>query len=101
MRIRIIQRPSVACIDGLRLDFFEVGRQYEVGNMLGALMLSEQWAEPVASDEPALIIPLGEVIAAGDQQSPRNLIRETFPPSSDATPSSALDRRRRARNRPA
>jgi hypothetical protein len=55
MRIRIVQRPHCDSIDGIRLDRFEVGYQYEVGNSLAALMLAEGWAEPVQLDEPALI----------------------------------------------
>jgi hypothetical protein len=55
MRIRIIQRPHSDSIDGIRLDRFEVGYQYEVGNSVAALMLAEGWAEPVQLDEPALI----------------------------------------------
>jgi hypothetical protein len=52
IRIRIRQRPFTASIDGLRLDSFEVGHVYEVGNLTAALLLAEGWAEPVAADEP-------------------------------------------------
>src|SRR5262245_14935140 len=60
MRIRIVQRPPADSIDGIRLDRFESGYQYEVGNSLGALMLAEGWAEPVQLDEPALPVPFSE-----------------------------------------
>jgi len=99
MRIKLIQKPSAPCIDGIRLDLFEVGCQYEVGNLLGALMLSEQWAEPVASDEPALIVPLRELVPDRGASDPRNLIREAFPPYFEGPSAMALDRRRRSRHR--
>jgi hypothetical protein len=60
MRIRILQRPPDDSIDGIRLDRFEPGYQYEVGNSLGALMLAEGWAEPVQLDEPALLVPFSD-----------------------------------------
>jgi hypothetical protein len=40
-------------IDGIRLDHFEVGAEYEVGNITGALLLAEGWAEPVPLDAPS------------------------------------------------
>jgi hypothetical protein len=60
MRIRIVQRPPCDSIDGIRLDHFELGYQYDVGNSLAALMLAEGWAEPVQLDEPALPVPFSE-----------------------------------------
>jgi hypothetical protein len=57
MRIRIIKEPPIASIDGIRLDYMVVGRDYEVGNSLGALLLAEGWAEPVALNAPALVVP--------------------------------------------
>ena len=53
MRIRMIQRPSVASVDGLELIRFEPGKTYEVGTALGCLMLSEGWAEPAAAERAA------------------------------------------------
>ena len=63
MRIRLIRKPRKGCIDGVDLNRFDVGQTYEVGNAIGALFLSENWAEPVASDEPAVVIPLSELPA--------------------------------------
>jgi hypothetical protein len=60
MRIRIIQRPGPQSIDGVRLDRFEPGYQYDVGHTLGALLLAERWAEPVSDDQPGLIVPFSE-----------------------------------------
>jgi hypothetical protein len=61
MRIRILQKPDTASIDGIRLDCFEPGFRYDVGPLLGALLLAEGWAEPVADDEPAPIVPVHQV----------------------------------------
>ena len=60
MRIRVLQTPTIAEVDGIRLDAFKPGVQYEMGNCLGALFLSEGWAIPVDSAEPAMVIPLSE-----------------------------------------
>jgi hypothetical protein len=98
MRIRIIQKPSVACIDGVRLDQLELGQQYEVGNVFGGLLLAEGWAEPVDDPSPALVIPL-ELSSDAAAPSPTNLIRESNPPYYDRPRALALDRRRRPRNR--
>jgi len=91
----------VECIDGVRLDLFEVGFQYEVGNLIGAVLLAENWAEPVPSEDPALGTPLDEFAFDADANHPPNLIRETYPPYYDGPPAVALDRRRRSRKRPA
>lgn len=97
MRIRIIQTPTEACIDGLRVDHFIVGQQYEMGNLLGALFLSEGWAEPVDDSRPALVIPLDEMKPDAPEPLPHNLIRETYPPYYYDSPAMALDRRRSPR----
>ena len=62
MRIRVIRRPSATSVDGLELDRFEPGRLYDVGTSLGSLMLSEGWAEPVATEtaSPAPLEPKAE-----------------------------------------
>src|SRR3954462_8258701 len=98
MRIRIIQKPSADEVDGTDLRHFQLGIQYEVGNTLGALFLAEQWAEPVASDEPAVLIPISE-FQADRNQAPANLVREFFPPYYDAPTALAADRRGRRRTR--
>src|SRR5260221_13069265 len=53
MRIRVIQRPSATSVDGLELNRFEPSQVYDVGTAMGSLMLSEGWAEPVATETPA------------------------------------------------
>jgi len=46
MQVRIRQRPTRVNCDGLRFDAFEVGRTYDVGPIVGAILLAEGWAEP-------------------------------------------------------
>jgi hypothetical protein len=60
MRIRIVRIPPVAGVDGIRLDCFAVGAEYEVGNSIGALFLAEGWAEPIPLDFPTPPEPFGE-----------------------------------------
>ena len=96
MRIKILRPPTVRDVDGIRLDVFRPGVQYEMGNSLGALFLAEGWGEPIASDEPAVLIPLSE-FTVDTERAPARLIRQTCPPSHDASPALAPDRRRRLR----
>jgi hypothetical protein len=98
MRIRVIQNPGQKCIDGIELDRFVTGHQYEVGNGLGALFLAEGWGEPADDDDPALVVPLREFDPRAEQ-SPGNLIREIYPSYRDAQPLLPADRRRKQRSR--
>jgi hypothetical protein len=43
---------------------FLPGGVYDVGTTLGNVMLSEGWAEPVADERPAIVVPIEEVSAA-------------------------------------
>jgi hypothetical protein len=52
LRIRIVQKPKGICIDGLQMDQFRMGQEYDVGWRFGSLMLLEGWAEPVGFEEP-------------------------------------------------
>jgi len=56
MRIKVLQRPTLLSVDGLRLDRFEPGYLYDVGTALGCLFLCVGWAEPVVTEEPALLV---------------------------------------------
>lgn len=94
MRIHVIQTPTVPEVDGVRLDVFRPGLQYELGATLGTLFMLEGWGEPVASPEPAMVIPLSHLSAAYTPY-PTNLIRETLPPNHRHA--LAADRRRRPR----
>jgi hypothetical protein len=104
LRIQIVQTPTELSIDGVRLDRFEPGNQYEVGNSLGALMLAEGWAVPVADDAPALVVPFSETDPFApeyrDADAPTNLVREHYPPYLDNRPELAFDFRRRPRIKP-
>jgi hypothetical protein len=82
MRIRIVQKPTQTCIDGVQLDRFAVGVQYEVGTALGAVFLAEEWAELVLPPEPTMAIPLIEF----DASNPPNLVHELQPPYYDGPP---------------
>jgi hypothetical protein len=57
LRIRVVQTPTRYEVDGIRLDQFRPGREYVLGNNLGALFLAERWAEPVEDDEPSPAVP--------------------------------------------
>jgi hypothetical protein len=49
MRIRIVRTLPIRDVDGIALDTFEVGQEYDVGSRLGALFLAEGWAEPAVA----------------------------------------------------
>jgi hypothetical protein len=85
LRIKIVQRPPPQSIDGIRLDRFEPGHDYEVGSLLGALMLAEGWAEPVDDGQPEAFAPLTDTTSAVRirMKRPPNLIREVYPPYLD------------------
>jgi hypothetical protein len=105
MRIRVIQKPTATCLDGVHLDTFHVGQQYEVGSILGALLLCEGWAVPVDDPRPALVIPMGPMAPMAEfapdrpSDTPPNLVREFFPPYYDVPPVLGIDRRRKRRDR--
>jgi hypothetical protein len=42
-----MQKPVLLSIDGIRLDHFQPGREYEIGNGIAALLIAEGWAEPL------------------------------------------------------
>ncbi len=93
MRILIKRRPTCTRIDGIQLDRFTPGMQYEVGTSLGAVFLSEGWAELVAS-EPAVIIPISEL----PNGSPPKVApeRHQLEPATTGDPEPAPDRGKRA-----
>ena len=97
MRIIVIHEPPVREVDGIRLDVFQRGVEYEMGSCLGALFLAEGWGEP-ALVEPAMLIPMSEISADHPEPPPPNLVREIYPPYYDAPAALAADRRRRQRD---
>jgi hypothetical protein len=84
MRIEVVQRPSVSSIDGIRLDCFEPGKRYEVGNSIGAVFLAEGWAIPVPLDSPMPDVPFDDNDPYDTRplhkDDPANLQRESRPP---------------------
>lgn len=57
MRIRIVRRPQGRA-DGFNLERFQPGFIYDVGPVVGNLLLAEGWAEPADDVGPAMVIPL-------------------------------------------
>ena len=88
MRVRIT-RPLSGSIDGIQLDRFIPGFVYDVGTAIGSYLLSEQWAEPVLDESPALVVPLHAPMF-----HPRNII--SLPPAK-AEAEDRPPRRKRAR----
>jgi hypothetical protein len=64
----------MASIDGIRLDIYQPGYRYEVGNIVGAFLLAEGFAKPVTDEHVAMDVP------ARDFDTPR-LIIERRPPA--------------------
>ena len=70
MRILVIQRPTMNCIDGMRLDRFLPGHQYEVAASRAARLIAEEWAELITGAPPALAIPPSEFSPDSDAARP-------------------------------
>jgi hypothetical protein len=88
--------PPITSIDGIRLDGFQLGGEYEVGNNIGALFLAEGWAEPVALDAPKPPEPFTE----DDPYDSRALYQKPPPTTGDTQRlpiEQAADRRRKRR----
>ena len=103
MRIRIMQKPPIAGIDGIRLDCFDVGKEYEVGNSIAALFLAERWAEPVPLDAPRPVLPFSEDdpfdsrVLYRDRSHPPNLVKDSTSPLYDRAIAANAQWRRRPR----
>ena len=101
IRIEVVQRPPMSSIDGIRVDRFEPGNQYEVGNSIGALFLAEGWAIPVPLDSPVDNVPFDEHHPYDPRplfrDDPSNLKRESNPPylNRDVAANSKWRKRRR------
>lgn len=104
--LRIVQRPPAKDVDGLPVDRYELGHTYEVGNVLGEVMLAEGWAQPVADDSLGGLVVLPETeplpvkarAVSRSNAAPSNLIREVSPPAFDHL-GIAADRGRRHQKR--
>ena len=90
-------KPSVPSIDGIRLDLFKPGLQYDVGTTLATLFLAEGWGEPVVNEKPALAVPLDEILPAAPRSTPASLHRDTYPPPEDFAVAANFRRRIRRR----
>lgn len=103
MRIRIVQFPTISDVDGVELDGFTVGGEYEVGNSVGALLLAEGWAVPVALDAPKAPEAFGADDPFGtttiDRSDPPNLVKEQHPPFLDRDLANDLGSKWRSRRR--
>ena len=56
MHIKILQSTTVRDFEQHRQrDIFQAGRSYDVEITLGALFVSEGWAEPLDTDKPARV----------------------------------------------
>jgi len=96
MRILVIQRPTMNCIDGMRLDRFMPGHQYEVNTSLAVVFIAEHWAEPVTGAPPVLVPPRSEFSA---DAASTDLIRATYPARPDGPAVVAADRSDRPRSK--
>jgi hypothetical protein len=67
MRIRIVRNLPIRDVDGIALDAFEVGMEYDVGSRMGSLLLAEGWAEPVAAAPVRAAAPRPKREAAADR----------------------------------
>jgi len=99
MRIRMLRRPRETCIDGVRLDRFEAGLEYEVGPSLGALFCAEGWAEPLEPLEAAPTNPIEPEWESVTGTARPGRFRERYSKSVDAI-GTAHDTPRRKRARP-
>ena len=101
MRIKILQTPR-GDVDGIHLDCFRSGQQYELTTVLAALLLAEGWAEPVPLDEPHPYIPFSEddpFDCCVLYDEPPNLVRENYPPYLNRDMAADFTFRRRPRKR--
>jgi hypothetical protein len=99
MRIRMLQRPNAASIDGLRVDGFKPGQQYEVGHTLAELFLAEGWAEPVDENAAVASGHPGDAGAATTRTAAVNVTKVFFPPDEIRTARAADRPGRRNRRR--
>ena len=56
MRLRIT-RTITGSIDGIQLDHFQVGQNYDVGTAVGSYLLAIGVAEPSPEEGPTIVVP--------------------------------------------
>jgi hypothetical protein len=100
LRVKVLRIPPYDELDGIDLRRFVPGHKYEVGNVIGEVMLAEGWAEPLPDDEPAWPAPFSDadpfMSRVVDRNSPPTLTREAYPPRVDAM-ANAADHKQRKR----
>ena len=57
MRVRMT-RLADGEVDGIYLKAFQAGLTYDVSPSLGSYLITTDCAEPVGSDDPALLVPI-------------------------------------------
>jgi hypothetical protein len=101
IRIRIVQIPAIHDVDGVALDRFHVGVEYDLSTSLASLFLAEGWARPVPLDDPRPYTPFGgddpfhSDAIYRDKHRPPNLTKELRPPAAQRSIAADIRRRRR------
>lgn len=101
----MVRKPPIDSVDGVSCDCFHIGREYELGNSIGALFLAEGWAEPVPLDAEPAFTPFGaddpydSHVLYRDRDQPPNLFKEEQPPYLDRDIAQDFRWRRRPRRR--
>ena len=75
MRVRIT-RSSDGEVDGIYLKAFQAGLTYDVSPSLGSYLITTECAEPVGSDDPALLVPLFDAHVAMSAERVRAVAAE-------------------------
>jgi hypothetical protein len=57
IRLKIIQRPTVEYIDGIRVDCYAVGNVYVVSRTIAEVFFAEGWAEPAPPRGGSTVFP--------------------------------------------
>jgi hypothetical protein len=99
VRVLITQRLH-GSIDGMQLDRFQPGLVYDVGPILGALFLAEQWAEPVEDDHQGVVTPVTSVRGFSDAKPMRGWQRRWMRNPDRALAADTSTRRSRKPSRP-
>ena len=76
MRVRITS-PARGEVDGIRLEAFQVGLIYDVAPSLGTYLITTSTAEPVGTDEPALVTPLSDAKIAATAERLRSVANDS------------------------
>jgi hypothetical protein len=76
MKVRITEKPTIDCIDGIHLHRFHPGFEYEVGARLAELLIVEGWGEPIVGEPaPRRDVQTGRKTLSGRRERRTNIIR--------------------------